>query len=726
MADYAELLLLSGFNIKFKEMRRSIIILFLFVQAFAFAQTKQMSLEDAVYGRYSYLYPESMSGLQWLDDEHFSFVEDTSVVSESAKTGEKSTVFSLSELNEITGVNLKRIPLYRWINETDLLFLSANKYWMVDLDKKEVKLQIELPEKAENASFSENGKFVAFTQGDDLFIAQANGTTKQITSDGGNGIVNGQTVHRNEFGISGGIFNSPDGNFVAFYRKDESMVKDYPLVDFMAREAEYTPVKYPMAGMASHHVTLGVYNIETGKTTFLKTGEPLDHFLTNVAWSPDEKYIYMAELNREQNHMQLNCYNVATGEKVKTLFEESAETYVEPLYPIQFSKVNPNEFYYLSRQDGWFHVYKYNTNGELVKQITKGEWEVTKMLGFDAKEKTLFVEATIDDPLQNNIYTVNVKSGKTERLSTETGVHSGNLSPDATYLIDRWSANEVPGKVDLIAANGKDKRTIFESEDPLADYQLGENKLVTLKTKDGKYDLYGRLILPNNFDPTKKYPVVVYVYGGPHSQLVTKSWHNQARWWQYYMASQGYIAFTLDNRGTSNRGRAFETAIHRNLGVLETEDQMQGIEYLLSLPYVDADRIGVHGWSYGGFMTLNLKLKHPEIFKVAVAGGPVVDWSMYEIMYGERYMDMPQENPDGYKNANMTNYIDNLEGKLMLIHGVQDKTVVMQHSMKFLRECVKQNKQVDFFAYPIHPHNVRGKDRVHLMEKVSQYFFENL
>ena len=726
MADYAELLLLSGFNIKFKEMRRSIIILFLFVQAFAFAQTKQMSLEDAVYGRYSYLYPESMSGLQWLDDEHFSFVEDTSVVSESAKTGEKNTVFSFSELNEITGVNLKRIPLYRWINETDLLFLSANKYWMVDLDKKEVMLQIELPEKAENASFSENGKFVAFTQGDDLFIALANGTTKQITSDGGNGIVNGQTVHRNEFGISGGIFNSPEGNLVAFYRKDESMVKDYPLVDFMAREAEYTPVKYPMAGMASHHVTLGVYNIETGKTTFLKTGEPLDHFLTNVAWSPDEKYIYMAELNREQNHMQLNCYDVATGEKVKTLFEESAETYVEPLFPIQFSKVNPNEFYYLSRQDGWFHVYKYNTNGELVKQITKGEWEVTKMLGFDAKEKTLFVEATIDDPLQNNIYTVNVKSGKTERLSTETGVHSGSLSPDATYLIDRWSANEVPGKVDLIAANGKDKRTIFESEDPLADYQLGENKLVTLKTKDGKYDLYGRLILPNNFDPTKKYPVVVYVYGGPHSQLVTKSWHNQARWWQYYMASQGYIAFTLDNRGTSNRGRAFETAIHRNLGVLETEDQMQGVEYLLSLPYVDADRIGVHGWSYGGFMTLNLKLKHPEIFKVAVAGGPVVDWSMYEIMYGERYMDMPQENPDGYKNANMTNYIGNLEGKLMLIHGVQDKTVVMQHSMKFLRECVKQNKQVDFFAYPIHPHNVRGKDRVHLMEKVSQYFFENL
>ncbi|MDX8340306.1 DPP IV N-terminal domain-containing protein [Draconibacterium sp. IB214405] len=707
-------------------MRGKLIILFLFIQAFAYAQTKQMSLEDAVYGRYTYLYPQSMTGLQWLDDEHFSFVEERSIVAESAKTGEKTTVVSLDELNEITGAGFKRFPSYRWIGQAELLVSAAKKYWVVDIDQIEVKFQIELSEEAENVNFSEEGQFVAFTQGDDLFMTLANGTTKQITSDGENGIVNGQTVHRNEFGISGGIFNSPEGNFVAFYRKDESMVKDYPLVDFMAREAEYTPVKYPMAGMASHHVTLGVYNIESGKTTFLKTGEPLDHFLTNVAWSPDEKYIYMAELNREQNHMQLNCYDVATGEKVKTLFEETADTYVEPLYPIQFLKVNPNEFYYLSRQDGWFHVYKYNTDGELVQQVTEGEWEVTNMLGFDAKEKTLFIESTIDDPLQNNIYKVDVKSGKTERLSTETGVHRGTLSPGATYLLDSWSAKEMPGRVDVLASNGKDKRTIFQSEDPLEDYQLGENKLVTLKTKDGKYDLHGRLILPVDFDPAKKYPVVVYVYGGPHSQLVTKGWHNQARWWQYYMASQGYIAFTLDNRGTQNRGRPFETAIHRNLGVLETEDQMQGIEYLLSLPYVDANRIGVHGWSYGGFMTLNLKLKHPEIFKVAVAGGPVVDWSMYEIMYGERYMDMPQENPEGYENSNMTNYVENLDGKLMLIHGVQDETVVMQHSMKFLRECVKQNKQVDFFAYPIHPHNVRGKDRVHLMDKVSQYFFENL
>ncbi len=585
---------------------------------------------------------------------------------------------------------------------------------------------MQFPENAENTTFNEAGKFVAYTIDDDLFVSFSDGKKVQITSDGGNGIVNGQTVSRNEFGISGGIFNSPKGNFIAFYRKDESHVHDYPLVDYMGRQAEYKPVKYPMAGLASEQIKLGVYNIETGKTIFMKTGGQIDHYLTNIAWSPDEKSIYIAELNREQNHMQMNCYNVSSGEKVKTLFEETDDAYVEPLFPIQFSKVNENEFYYLSRQDGWFHIYKYNTDGELLKQITKGEWEVTDIPGFDTKEKYVFVEATKESPLERHLYRVEIKSGKMEKLTSDEGVHHGMLSPGGTFVLDRWSGPEVPAKIDLVSANGKMHRNLLTSKDPFADYQLGENKLVPIMSADGKTELAGRLILPVNFDPSKKYPVIVYVYGGPHSQLVDKRWQNQARWWQYYMASQGYIAFTMDNRGTSNRGRAFETAVHRQLGILETEDQMKGIEYLKSLPYVDADRIGVHGWSYGGFMTLNLMLRHPEVFKVGVAGGPVVDWSMYEVMYGERYMDMPQENPEGYKESNMINHVSALKGKLMLIHGVQDETVVMQHSMKFLRECIVEGKQVDFFVYPTYPHNVRGKDRVHLMRKVSDYFFDNL
>lgn len=701
-------------------------ILFLLLGQLVFAQEKQMSLEDAILGRYSSLRTESMTGLAWRSASEYTYVKGDSLMVVEARNGEEKLLLSRSRLEEITGAGFGRFPYYSWKTEQEILFRYRNAFFVVNVPDQKLVHQIQFPEGAGSVEFSEAGNYVVYVQDNNLYVTDENGTATAVTKDGGLGIVYGQSVHRNEFGISGGIFISPNAAYVAFYRKDETMVKDYPLVDFMTREAEYTPVKYPMAGMESHHVTLGVYNVESGETVYLKTGEPLDHYLTNVAWSPDEEHIYMAELNREQNHMQLNCYDVATGEREKTLFEETADTYVEPLYPIQFSKVNPDEFYYLSRRDGWFHVYKYNTDGELVKQLTEGEWEVTALVGFDEKERNMIVEGTLDDPLQNHIYSVDTKSGEVKKLSTSEGVHHAGLSPEAAYVLDRWSSTNVPSSIDLVSAKGKQIRNVFTAGDPLKDYELGENKLVTLKTKDGKYDLYGRLILPNNFDPSKKYPVIVYVYGGPHSQLVTKSWQNQARWWQYYMAAQGYIAFTLDNRGTNNRGRAFETAVHRQLGILETEDQMQGIEYLKSLPYVDAARIGVHGWSYGGFMTLNLKLRHPEVFKVAVAGGPVVDWSMYEIMYGERYMDMPQENPIGYEEANMTNHVKNLEGKLMLIHGVQDKTVVMQHSMKFLRECVKQNKQVDFFAYPTHPHNVRGKDRVHLMQKVSNYFFENL
>ena len=709
---------------------RNIILLFLLVAQVAVAQQKQMTLDDAIIGRYTYLNPEKLQGLSWKDDNTFTFLKKDTLWAETAKEGKIFPVTDVSELNTIlqtkTALQVNHFPHYKWEENGNLLIHSGATYVMVNMPDKKVEYSISLPPEAENAVFNAPGKFVAFTIDDDLYAKFPGTKMVQITKDGGNGIVNGKSVHRNEFGITGGIFNSPKGNFIAFYRKDESMVRNYPLVDFMTREAEYTPVKYPMAGMTSHQVKLGVYNILTGETVFMQTGKPLDHYLTNIAWSPDEKNIYMAELNREQNHMQMNCYNATTGARVKTLFEETDDSYVEPLYPIVFSKVNANEFYYLSRKDGWFHVYKYNTDGRLVKQLTKGEWEVTRLLGFDAKEKYAFVEATKASPLEIQIYRVEIKSGNMEKLTTDVGIHSGTISRGGSYVLDTWNGPEVPSKTDVLAANGKRQRNVFTAKDPLADYQLGENKLVPIISADGKTELTGRLILPVNFDPSKKYPVIVYVYGGPHSQLVNKSWKNQARWWQYYMASKGYIAFTMDNRGTSNRGRNFETVVHRHLGVLETKDQMQGIKYLESLPYVDADRIGVHGWSFGGFMTLNLKLRHPEVFKVGVAGGPVVDWNMYEVMYGERYMDMPQENPEGYAESNMLNYVPALNGKLMLIHGVQDQTVVMQHSMKFLRECVKERKQVDFFVYPTHPHNVRGKDRVHLMQKVSDYFFENL
>lgn len=711
-------------------MQKVLLLFILLASTTVGAQQLQMTLEDAILGRYTYLNPETPEGLSWKNDRVFTFIENDTLWGEEARNGERFTVISLNKLNSVLGLDdnnrISHLGGYSWANDKWLLLQHNDRYFVFDPEEEKPEIEIKLPAEAENAVFNLPGKFVAFTVDDDLFVTFSNRKTIQITNDGGNGVVNGKTVHRSEFGITNGIFNSPEGNYIAFYRKDETMVTDYPLVDFMGRVAEHTPVKYPMAGMNSHHVTVGIYNINSGETVFLDTGGDPEHFLTNLAWSPDEKYVYLFELNRGQDKMQLNCYDVQSGKKKKTLFKETDKKYVEPQYPIRFSKVNENEFYYLSRKDGWFHVYKYNTNGKLLQQITKGEWEVTGILGLDEKEKYLFVEATKESPLERHLYRVETASGNMEKLSEEEGIHSGMLSPGGSFIIDAFNGPEIPSITGLISAKGKKIRTLHQAPDPLNDFELGENKLVSVPSANGKTELTGRLILPVGFNPSKKYPVIVYVYGGPHSQLVDKSWHNSARWWQYYMAARGYIAFTMDNRGTNNRGRDFETAVHRQLGMLETKDQMQGIEYLKSLPFVDTERIGVHGWSYGGFMTLNLMLRQPEVFKVGVAGGPVVDWSMYEVMYGERYMDRPQENVTGYEETNMINHVANLDGKLMLIHGAQDDVVVMQHSMKFLRECIKQGKQVDFFVYPIHPHNVRGKDRLHLMEKVSRYFFENL
>ncbi|PIF05352.1 MAG: S9 family peptidase [Draconibacterium sp.] len=709
---------------------QKIILFFLIVSNVALAQQQQLTLSDAILGRYYKLSPENLKGLGWQDENTVTYVRNDTLYAVKIAKGTPTPVICANGLNSmLQNLNIDRFttfPKYQWLNPTKVMVSQSNRFLVFDLAKKQLLYKIDLPKDADNKVFSKEGRFVCYTEKDNLFLSFADGKTIQITNNGGNGIVNGSFVHRKEFGINGGIFISPKGNFVAFYRKDETMVHDYPLVDFMLREAETKPAKYPMAGMTSEQVKLGVYEIKSGKTVFLQTGTPLDHYLTNIAWSPDEKYVYIEELNREQNNMWLNTYDVTTGKKARTLFEEQDPNYVEPQHPVLFSMVNPGEFYWQSRRDGWNHLYKFNTNGNLVKQITNGEWEVTKVLGFDKKEKYVFIEATKPDPLENQLYRVDLKTGDMLQLSQSEGVHHGIISPDGGYIIDSWSGPEVPRSVDVIFTGNGKKRNLLTATDPLAEYQLGENKLVAIQSADGVTELAGRIILPVNFDPAKKYPVIVYVYGGPHSQIVDKSWQYKARWWQYYMASQGYIAFTMDNRGTSNRGRDFETCIHGHLGVLETEDQMKGIEYLKALPYVDADRIGVHGWSYGGFMTLNLMLRHPEVFKVGVAGGPVVDWSLYEVMYGERYMDTPQENPDGYQETNMLNYVAHLQGKLMLIHGVQDETVVMQHSMQFLRECVKQGKQVDFFAYPTHQHNVRGKDRVHLMRKVSDYFIDNL
>lgn len=573
-----------------------------------------------------------------------------------------------------------------------------------------------------NKELSPDYNKIAYTKDNNLYIQTSDGVENEVASDSNKCIVYGQSVHRNEFGIQEGIFWSPQGNLLAFYRMDETMVTDYPLVDTWARVAKLDNIKYPMAGMKSHQVTVGIYNLETKQTVYLKTGTPKDKYLTNIAWSPDEKNIYIAELNRGQDTCTLKRYDALSGKLEAELFTETRTKYVEPQNPIKFLKNDPSKFIWQSDKDGYNHIYLYDTSGKMIKQITKGEWVVTKVVGFDETGKNIIYISTEDSPIEKQIYKVNIKTGKRAKLSNEKGVHHAYISKSGKYIYDLYSSQYNPGKAFLIEVKTGKRRLFHKSPDPFKDVTLPKITINTLKANDGKTDLYYRMVKPLNFDPSKKYPVIVYVYGGPHSQLVDNSWMGQARGWDIYMAQKGYIVFTLDNRGTSNRGIDFENITYRQLGVVETEDQMTGVEYLKSLPYVDSERIGVHGWSFGGFMTLNLMLRHPETFKVGIAGGPVTDWKYYEIMYGERYMSTPQDNPEGYKETSMVDRAGDLKGRLLIIHGDEDPTVVMQNSLMFLKSAIRNGTHPDFFVYPGQGHNMFGHARVHLYEHITRYF----
>ncbi len=690
-----------------------------------FAQQKQLTIDDLMNRK---LYPASLSNLQWRSNNLFTWNANNRIVQSTVKTGATDTIFSLDDLNLVIEKSqfkkLKSLPAFKWEDENTFRYTNDSKVFSFNVLTKDLNVINTYESNSENVDIAPISGKIAFTKENNLYVSE-NRETMAVTNDSDKGIVNGKTVHRNEFGINGGIFWSPKGNLLAFYRMDETMVTEYPLVNIDERIAKTEYIRYPMAGMASHHVTIGVYNSAKNQVIYLKTGEPAEQYLTNVSWSPDEKYIFVAVLNRDQNHMWLNKYDAVSGNFVKTLFEETDNEYVEPLNGLIFLKSNPAQFIWQSRRDGFNHFYLYDVEGSVVKQITKGPWEVTAFQGFDPKETKIYYTSTQESPLERHLYSVELKTGKTFKFTSGKGTHTTLVSPDGKFVIDRLSSLAVGSQTNLINEKGESIRLIAEDLNPLKNYKLGETSFVTLKADDGS-DLFGRLILPVDFDASKKYPVLVYVYGGPHSQLVTDTWLGGSNLYFNYLSSKGYVVWTLDNRGTSNRGADFEQVIHRKLGDIEAKDQMVGVNYIKSLPYVDASRIGIDGWSYGGFMTLTLKLRNPDVFKVATCGGPVIDWKYYEIMYGERYMDTPEQNPEGYKKACILNYVDQLDGKVLVIHGAQDNTVVWQNSLQFIQECIKKGKQVDYFVYPNHEHNVGGMDRLHLFRKLAEYYDQNL
>lgn len=717
-------------------------------------QKKNFTFEDLFYAgtNYKALQPKNIL-VKWWGDKAVKFREKA-FYQVNLQTGTETRLFSTEEIDGILkgaglatdaasgatgsfGISDVQFP---YATKNLVLVRTVSYYALVDWLKKDVVWNIRCVENSQFDDFNTVSRNLAYVQDDNLYVTTADGNTHQVSTDGSREIVYGQSVHRNEFGIMKGTFWSPKGDKLAFYRMDQSMVADYPQVNIFTRIATLEPDKYPMAGETSHKVTIGIFNPETDKTVYLQAGDPTNRYFTNISWSPDEKSIYVIELNRDQNHAQLVKYNAATGAKEGILYEEMHPKYVEPLNPLMFLPWDSSSFIYQSRRDGYNHLYLFNTKalatvhqgtaGEStfkeyvpVRQLTSGRFEVQELLGFNTAGRQVVIRSNEVNPLHSVIYAVDVKGGKRTLLGSEAGVHSAVLSQGkGLYVADWYSAPDVPRSVNILPVNGGKALNLLTAKDPWKGYNVPTFKVGSLKAADGTTDLYYRMTLPPGFDASKKYPTIVYVYGGPHAHNVDARWHYMARPWDVLMASKGYIMFSIDNRGSENRGLAFENVTFRHLGVEEMKDQMEGVKFLKSQPYVDTNRMGVHGWSFGGFMTTNLMLTYPDVFKVGVAGGPVIDWKYYEVMYGERYMDTPQTNPEGYKGSDLNLKAGNLRGRLLIIYGGNDPTCVPQHSLSFMRACINAGTQPDLFTYPGDGHNMFGRDQIHLHKKITRYF----
>ena len=698
---------------------------FLLLSTSVTAQKKEISLSDAVLQQGRKFGPDRIANFQWIPEgSSYSYCsKDWTILFKSEVASDKDQeLIKIADINTVLTTDFANFFGMSWLNDHEICLNDGSKVYSFDLSSKTGKKIQKVEAGAENQSFHAASNQLSYTLGNNLYLLKADGKKVSITKNTDKNIVSGQSIARNEFGISNGIFWSESGNRLAFYQKNETNVHAYPLLDITETPGELMEIKYPMAGQKSEEPRIGIYQVKKNKTVYISPRGDKDDYFTNLTFTPDDQYIIVAEVNRDQNHMWLNLYDAKSGKFIKTILEETNDRWVEPEHAAYFPTKTSTNFVWISEKNGFNNLYYYDINGKLLKQLTNHSFVVKDILTTSKDGKTMYYSATGPNPMNTLVYSVDFE-GNSVLETREEGTHAFSLSSDGIYYYDAFSSGTVPHKAMLWTNNGKMAKPLITSKEKLDDYLIGQTEIGTIKANDGS-DLYYRMIKPSNFDASKKYPVMVYVYGGPHAQMVTNTWLFGANLWMHWMANQGYIIYTLDNHGSGERGFDFESKIHRHLGDLEMEDQLLGVRFLSSLPYVDSTRLAVHGWSFGGFMTTSLMLRQPGVFKVGVAGGPVTDWKYYEIMYGERYMDRPEQNKEGYEKASLLNYADKLTGNLLLIHGTVDDVVVMQHNYALVQKFVEAGKQMDFFPYPMHKHNVIGKDRVHLIEKILSYILE--
>lgn len=609
---------------------------------------------------------------------------------------------------------------------------TRENYFIYNIETGKVKRLTESDQKQQYAKFSPKGDKAAFVQDNNLYwVDLKTGEEIAVTTDGKfNKIINGATdwVYEEEFGIAKAWYWSPNGKKIAFYRFDETRVKEFVMTEWGDLYPGLTRFKYPKAGEKNSIVKIGVYDLESGNTTWMDIGSENDQYIPRINWTKDPNTLAIRRMNRLQNKQDLMLADVNTGdtEIVKT---ETSNAWIDVNDNLRFLE-NGEQFIYTSEESGYNHIYLYDMNGELIRQITKGNWEVTNYLGYDEDSGRIYYVSTEESPLQRHLYSIGIDGTGKKKMSDGEGWHNINMSRDYKYYIDTFSDPTTPPKYTLHKGNGKPVRLLEDNgalQDTLSEYQLPKKEFISIPLSQAT--LNGYILKPHDFDPEKEYPVLFYVYGGPGSQTVTKSFSSgQRAMWHRYLTSQGYIVASVDNRGTGARGRDFEKQLYKKLGQYEVEDQIDAAKFLIEkYDYIDEERLGMWGWSYGGFLSTLVLAQGGDVFNTAIAVAPVTSWQFYDTIYTERFMQTPQMNPSGYTQGAPLTYADQIDGDYLLVHGTGDDNVHFQNTVEFVNELVEAGVQFETMFYPNRTHGIYGGNtRKHLFRKLNNFILENL
>ena len=713
------------------------------------AQTdkKGLTLEDIFSsGKYT---GKTLSGIHWMKDgAHFSYTERdttakaTSIYAYDVKKKSSALILSTVSLKLNQNDPPFRFTTYQWSpSEKQILFISAppereylsrltpaGNVFLFDLQSKLFRRLTNVTEPQYNVKFSPDGNSVGLVRQNNIIVIDiASGTEHQLTKDGAEHIINGKFdwVYEEEFEISDGWQWSPDSKHIAFWRLDENRVPEYTMTEWDSLYPTLIPMRYPKAGEPNSIVKIGVVDVQTGTTQWMDLGANDDIYVPRMNWTKDPSVLSIQRLNRAQNTIELLYATIATG-ATKAVVTESDDKWIDVTNDLTFLK--DGKFIWPSERDGYRHLYLYKNDGTLLNQITKGEWEVESFYGVDQENGELYFSSTEESPLERQVYKIRLNGKGKTRLTAKAGTHAANFSPSMEYFLDTYSNISTPPSVAILRNDGRPIATVVEGAIPaLNDLQLGKTSFLSVTTSDG-VRLNAAIMKPADFDSTKKYPVLVYTYGGPGSQVVVNRWERTSDvLWYTYLTQHGYLIFMIDNRGTGARGKAFKTAGYRNLGKWEVHDQVEGAKYLGSLPYVDRSRIGIWGWSYGGYLTSMVILNGADYFKTAIAVAPVTSWRYYDNIYTERYMGTPQNNPEGYAESSPITHAAKLKGNFLLIHGTSDDNVHFQNSANFVSALEKANKQFSVRFYPDKNHGIYGGvTRLNLYTLMTNFIFANL